>query len=354
MSNNYYEHDNKNIFSFHNNEKYKNYSENKNNNIINSKIKSQNYTKTIFSNNNNLQITPKNEISKEKENIKIEGKEQVKNIRISLKQFLLENKIKSSNKNLDKFINTESNMNLLLMKKNNIKYEENNNISINKNDNIIFNNNEIINSFSANEYNLKKGEINKSKKYSSYDKYYGEKKAYIFNDSFENEYRRNHCFPKKSNYNLYKKQDDIFDENNCSINNSILNNEINFKKRKKSLVYPISKNIEIFSKTSTKNKLKRYNNNRINTMISEKSKCEQQQDNGQSDIIFKTGKKPENTKIFRLKSLENFYGCKINREGIDLNYEDSKFKKRTNIRNFYKQRIANINKILDKTSNILL
>ena len=357
MLNNYYEHgnNNRNIFAFNNNEKYKNYKKNKNNNINKSKIEPQSVVKTVFSNNNNnLQIIPKNEISKEKENIKIEDKEQVKDIRISLKQFIRKNKIKSSNKNLDKFINTESNMNLLLMKKNNIKYEENNNISFNKNDNRIFNNNEIINSFSANEYNLKKGENNKSKKYSSCDKYYGAKKACVFKDSFENEYRRNHCFLKKSNYNLYNKQDDIFDENNSFINNSILNNEINFKKRNKSLVYPISKNTEIFSKTKSKNRLKRYNNNRFNTMICEKSKCEQQQNNRHSDNMFKIGKKPEYTKNFRLKSLENFYGSKINKKGIDLNYENSKIKKRTNIRNFYKQRIANKNKLLDKTSNVLL
>ena len=373
----YYNYDDNNkILSLNNNDNYNNYKENKNYNIINNKNEPQNNIKTIYLNNNNyLHSFTKNDLleeEKEKEKRIIQVRESIKNIRVNLKPFLQKINIKSLNKNLDKFINTEYNMNQIFTKKNNEKYNENKNITTIKNEYSIYKNNKIINSFHDNDYNVKKSDNNKYKRYSSCDRCYGEIKSYLYNDNFENDYRknnknfsirRNYCNLKKINENIYTKSDDIYKENDSFVNNSILNNENSFKKRNENEVNLVSKSIEEIPK---KNNLKLYNlnrftynnnnykNNTINTIIFEKGKNEQQLNNLQSENIFRTAKKSENIKNHRFNTIERFYENKNIKARIETNNKDNEIVKNSNIRNYYKQRIASVNKILDKSSKIVL
>ncbi len=364
-----YEYHNNELLSYNNIDNYNNYKENKNYNIINNNNELQNTIKTIYFNNFNLQTITKNDIFKEKDNekskIKVKVKEPIKNIRVSLKPFLRKINIKSINKNLDKFINTESSMNQFLMKKDNSKYKQNNNITTNKNENLIDKNNEIFNSISANNNNLNKKNNNKYKRYSSCDRCYGEIKSYIYNDTYENEFRknnknfsirRNYCNIKKLDENLNKKPNEIFDENDSLVKDSILNKDNYLKNRD----HIVSKSIEAFPMSNIRiYNLNRYThniktNNKLNTIMFEKGKYERKQNNEQSDNIPKTGKKVENLKNYRLNSIERFYESKKYKSGIELNHEDSEIPKYSNIRNYYKQKNASINKLFDKSTNIIL
>ena len=359
---NNYECDNSKLLSSNNLDNYNNYKENKNYNIQNNKIEPRHNIKTIYLNNHNLQTLTKNEIIKENEQPKL--KEPIKNIKVSLRPFLQKNLMKSYNKNLDKFINTESNMNQFFMKTNNIKYNEIKNlITANKNDYLIYKNDEILNYFNVDN--------NKNKRYSSCDKCYGEVNNYKYNATLEKEYRnidknfsirRNYCHLQKLSHNLNNKPHDMSEENDSLIKNSILCNDNQFKKPNEKEVYPTSKSIEAIPRSIRIYNLKRYKNNnnnnenRINSIIFEKSKDEQQENDEQIDYMFKTlnSKNSENKNNHRLNSIERFYESKIYEAGIDLNDEDNENGKNSNIRNYYKQKHASTNKIIDKSSNIVL
>ena len=88
---------------------------------------------------------------------------------------------------------------------------------------------------------------------------------------------------------------------------------------------------------------KRYNN--INPIIFEKDKNgnNDKANNEQLDSHLKNSKKSSNIRHYRYSSLENFYGYKKDKtENLGQNINE--FKKIPNIRNFYKQKNARMNK----------
>ena len=373
-----YDYDNNKILSYNYKDKFNNSKPSINYNIINSLNETKNNIKTIYF--NNFESITKNDAFKgkeeekeiEKENEKEKEKEPIKNIRVSLKPFLHKKNYKPLNKNLEKFINTESNMNSLFFKKKSIKYNENinsnnnnnynynNDIIINKNEYLIPKNEEYVSAFDNNDYIINNNE-NKYKRYSSCDINLNDLSKYKYNDTYESVYgnnnkdisiRRNYCYLKKLNEKIYNKPHDINanEGDDSFIKSSILLSNNYIKKRNDNKIHPVSKSIEnIPNKNHIKiYNLKKYsNNNRINTIIFEKEKYEHQK-NGPSPLngIFKTVKKSVNRKNYRLNSFEKLCEYNKNISGIiDINYEDNENKKNTHIRNFYKQKNASINRV---------
>ena len=373
-----YDYDNNKILSYNYKDKFNNSKPSINYNIINSLNETKNNIKTIYF--NNFESITKNDAFKgkeeekeiEKENEKEKEKEPIKNIRVSLKPFLHKKNYKPLNKNLEKFINTESNMNSLFFKKKSIKYNENinsnnnnnynynNDIIIDKNEYLIPKNEEYVSAFDNNDYIINNNE-NKYKRYSSCDINLNDLSKYKYNDTYESVYgnnnkdisiRRNYCYLKKLNEKIYNKPHDINanEGDDSFIKNSILLSNNYIKKRNDNKIHPVSKSIE---NIPNKNHIKIYNlqkysnNNRINTIIFEKEKYEHQK-NGPSPLngIFKTVKKSVNKKNYRLNSFEKLCEYNKNISGIiDINYEDNENKKNTHIRNFYKQKNASINRV---------
>jgi len=313
-------------------------------------------------NNINSLFFTKNNENNEKE------KQSIKNIKINIKPFLQKHTYRQINKNLDIFLNTESNNNNnnnnnSIIKKT-IKFNEsrNNNITSMKELNNYDKNENYSNSFHNRNKYIKR--IN-YKRYASCDMKIEEKDKDLDENSGNDEgsvsrvgvssnqklknfsIRRNYCYLKKLNERkLNKEKEKEKETEESSWKNSFIYNRINnnqqIRKRNENKTHFASRSIENLESKNTNYNYKK--NNHINSVIFENDNLEEE--NKKDDYTLKSDKKPMNRKCYRWSSLDRFYDRKKNSiENIEYSNEYRGIKKIKNIRNFYKQRNANLSGI---------
>ena len=297
-----------------------------------------NNIRTIYINNN---IKNRLETKVEKEH---EKEQPIKNIKVSLQPFFMPN-YRQINKNLDKFITTESN-NFPLFNKKITTFEESTNNDIKEKENFMPKD---LN-FSSNLNNLKDWSKNKYKRYSSCEIKYEDKEKIRFtnndnNPIYEekeeknknNSIRRNYYFLKNinSNINEEENEEDFMRKTFFYDNNVKKRNDINKG-------HASAKSIEIIPK----NKIKVYNiRNSKNDNIYEKEK-EEQNDEYFGGFL-KNYRKSVNKKTLRLNSLGRFYEYQKSPEVSEEKKYNFIENKSSHIRNFYKKKNAD-NRILNK------
>lgn len=308
---------------------------NKNFNYINSLKEDQNKDKN--------KIILKKSIEKEKEPIK--------NIKVTLKPFTRRQSYIPISNNLDKYINTESNNNTIIQKI--IKFDDSKYKKFTpKKENLVNKNEEYIHSSSKKDNINNDVKKSNNKRYSSCDTQIEEKnndkdKSILSNEGKPKNFsiRRNYCYLKKLKEKMSDKENDESLAKKSIIKN-INSKNYNIRRRNINKIFS-SRSIESLQNKNVlppnNSNYKKYNN--INPIIFEKDKNDNNDkaNNEQLDSHFKNSKKSSNIRHYRYSSLENFYGYKKDKtENLGQNINE--FRKIPNIRNFYKQKNARMNK----------
>ena len=297
------------------NDKYYNYKDDKNYNIINTN-EYKNYNIQTIDLNNNLD--------------KIES---IRNIKVCLKPFLRNQNYKdnNNNNNLDNIMNTESNINHF----NNgyIGINENKNNTIYQKETIPYNNN--INNIDISYYNRIKRHSSCEIKSEKINKYLNNN----YDTSMEKVKRRHFFYSKNVNERFIDKdKENEEDKNKNSFFNTITNHNIKTRNDYNNN-YSIMKSIEVLNKNNI--------NNDKNNDNFERNKNEEQKD-AYNKIL--NSNKSLNKENYRFNSLEKNSGYNHNKnssEKLVHNYE-YKITKNNHTRNYYKQKVINMNRLFNK------
>ena len=294
------------------------------NNIINSNGYRNNNIKTIDITNN---------LDKRKESIR--------NINICFIPFKRNINYKDTNKNLDKFINTDSNNNnnnnnnnQLFTKKYNGFYENKNN-RIYQKENLPKNSNNYINGFNNSiNYNY-----NKIRRHSSCEINNEKMNRYINNNEYETSMekikRKNYFYSKNIGRRIIDKENGDNEEDNTK--NSFFYNLDNHRIKTRNentnyANYANTRSIDMIPKNNTNLcSIRKYNP--VNNIIFERKK------NAEQNETLRNPNKSINKENYRYNSLEIYSQCNKNSSEINNN---------NHTRNFYKQKNIGIYKLISK------
>ena len=290
------------------------------NNIINSNGYRNNNIKTIDITNN---------LDKRKESIR--------NINICFIPFKRNINYKDTNKNLDKFINTDSNNNnnnQLFTKKYNGFYENKNN-RIYQKENLPKNSNNYINGFNNSiNYNY-----NKIRRHSSCEINNEKMNRYIINNEYETSMekikRKNYFYSKNIGKRIIDKENGDNEEDNTknSFFYNLDNHRIKTRNENRNYAnYANTRSIDMIPKNNTNLcSIRKYNP--INNIIFERKK------NAEQNETLRNPNKSINKENYRYNSLEIYSQCNKNSSEINNN---------NHTRNYYKQKNIGIYKLISK------